>query len=517
MGDDKGSELHLGFWGCGVGVLDELLQQVTGEVSSSGSGREALLGGGVKGEGVQERRGGALLPYEGRDCVAQAVLDGPACSSLQGLEQNLAHVLDVAFEHLFEHCFLMLVLAPLPGCLMLFEPYDLAGIQLRNRIIRSATHEGLADANGRPTEKLKRKYLQLARGGVGAIITGYAGITQAGRCPSVGMLMIDRDELVLHYLELTAAVHASGTPIILQIAHCGRQTRRAVTGLPTVAPSAIRDRFFSEEVPHALADAEIEEIVEQFVQGVMRAQRAGFDGVQLHAAHGYLLAQFLSAHSNRRKDRWGGSIENRCRVVTDIIMTARSRVGDFPILVKLNAYDGRKRGMRVEEAAVVARLLECAGCSGLEVSCGVYEDGLSTVRSDRLPAEAAFAFVHKYKDYPKWMQKIAKVVLPWVTPESTPVINYNVEAARRIKESVSLPVCVVGGIRSLADMQAIVDSGAADLVSLCRPLIKEPQLVNKLRAGRQSAARCRNCGYCALGQEVLPLCCYDGKLPKRYL
>ncbi|MRR37106.1 NADH:flavin oxidoreductase, partial [bacterium] len=136
-----------------------------------------------------------------------------------------------------------------------FEPARLAGISLGNRIIRSATHEGMADSRGFPTEKLKKTYARLAKGGVGAIITGYAGVSQEGRCPLLGMLMADRDECIDAYRDLVGSVHDEGVPVILQIAHCGRQTSSRHTGRPVVAPSAIRDRFYSEDKPLELTEA----------------------------------------------------------------------------------------------------------------------------------------------------------------------------------------------------------------------------------------------------------------------
>jgi len=242
-----------------------------------------------------------------------------------------------------------------------FQPTRLAGITLKNRILRSATHEGLADESGAPLPALTQKYLQLAKGGVGAIITGYAGVRPEGRCAYHRMLMIDRDELIPAYRTLTDAVHAAGTPLFLQLAHAGRQTRSQVTGLQPVAPSAIRDHMFNEEVPRALKETEIEEIISAFVAGAVRAQAAGFDGVQLHGAHGYLLSEFLSPYMNQRTDRWGGSAENRFRIVGEIIARVKARLPGFPIFIKINGTDGRKNGMRIPEAVEIARRLEQAG------------------------------------------------------------------------------------------------------------------------------------------------------------
>ena len=133
------------------------------------------------------------------------------------------------------------------------------------------------------------------------------------------MLMIDQERFVSSYETITEAVHEAETPIILQVAHCGRQTRSKITGFPTVAPSAIRDKFYNEEMPEELTEAQIDDIIDNFVRAIERAKRAGFDAVQLHAAHGYLLSQFLSPYTNRRRDRWGGTTENRFRIIREIL------------------------------------------------------------------------------------------------------------------------------------------------------------------------------------------------------
>jgi len=394
----------------------------------------------------------------------------------------------------------------------IFEPTTLAGIQLKNRIIRSATHEGLADEQGRPTEKLTKKYLQLAKGETGAIITGYAGIQQNGKSPLYRMLMIDKDEYIPAYKNLVDAVHEHETSIILQIAHCGRQTRSKVTGMPTVAPSALRDKMYSEDRPRELREAEIEEIITNFVDAIERARNAGFDGVQLHAAHGYLLAQFLSPYMNRRTDQWGGSTENRFRVVGEILQRARKRVGYYPIWVKLNTHDGRKNGMRIEEAVKIARLLEQAGCSVIEVSCGVMEDGAYSVRGEKNPVDALFAYHFKFRNTPAILRSVVKVVGELMFPPVKPLKNYNISAAKAIKTQVSIPIVVVGGIHSLNDIVAVLEQGQADAVSMGRPFIIEPNIVKKFKEGKQDTSRCIMCNYCGVAGEERPLQCYYGKV-----
>ena len=395
-----------------------------------------------------------------------------------------------------------------------FEQTSLAGIKLKNRIIRSATHEGMADEKGFPNEKLKKLYIRLARGDVGAIITGYAGIQADGKTCFYNMTMIDSDDKIKAYREITDAVHEYETPIIMQIAHCGRQTRSKITGLPTVAPSALRDAFYSEDLPKELSENEINQIIDNFVSAIIRTKQAGFDGVQLHLAHGYLLAEFLSSYSNCRKDQWGVSTENKYRIVGEIFKRAKTKAGDFPILVKMNAYDGRKNGMRIEEAVQIAQLLEKSGCAAIEVSCGCIEDGFYTARGEKLPVDAVTEYNFKFKNLPGFVKAIIKPLAQTFVKQPKPLLKYNLDAAIQIKKAVNIPVIVVGGINNIDDINDIIENKALDFISMSRPFIIEPDLVSKFKKGTQTKSKCIMCNYCSIITEELPLKCYYGRLPK---
>jgi len=395
-----------------------------------------------------------------------------------------------------------------------FEPTLLSGIKLKNRIIRSATYEGMADEKGFPNEKLKKLYINLAKGDVGAIITGNAAVQADGKASMFNMTMIDSDDKIPAYREIVDAVHEYDTPIIMQIVHCGRQTRSKITGLPTVAPSAIRDWFFSEDKPKELSDEEINEIINNFVAAIIRTKQAGFDGVQVHLAHGYLLAEFLSSHMNRRKDKWGGSTENKYRIVGEIFKRAKEKVGDYPILVKINAHDGRRKGMRVEEAALIAQMLEKSGCAAIEVSCGCFEDHLYTMRSEKLPAEAVMKYNFKYKKIPEFIKPIAIPIAKIVMIQPKPLLKYNLDAAIQIKKAVNIPVIVVGGINNIDDINDIIENNKIDFVAMCRPFIIEPDIIGKFKKGTQTKSKCIMCNYCGVMLEAQPLKCHYGKLPK---
>lgn len=392
-----------------------------------------------------------------------------------------------------------------------FSEASIAGIKLKNRMIRSATHEGLADASGNPTDALLEKYEALAKGEVGAIITGYAAIMQNGKSPLANMLMIDQDERIPSYKKLVDRVHQYNTPIFLQITHCGRQTFSRVTGLPTVAPSSIKDRLFHEDVPIALSDAEIYEIIGNFVNAIERAKRAGFDGVQLQLSHGYLLSSFLSPHMNKRKDQWGGSTENRFRIIKKIMESAREKVGDYPIIAKMNGYEKSRDGLKPDEAVLIAKYLERSKCDAVEVSCGIAEEGFMALRGD-----FPFAMIAKHnqlmKRVPKLLHPAAKLFLKHYFASPEPRYLYNVDSAAEIKKNIKIPVIVVGGIRNLADIEYIIRNEESDFVSMAKPFIIEPNIVKKFMEGKQYQSRCLDCNHCQIGIERSPLKCYYGKV-----
>jgi len=398
----------------------------------------------------------------------------------------------------------------------IFEPSTLAGITLQNRLLRSATHESMADREGAPTAALEELYTALAKGGAGAVITGYAGVQQDGKSSLRDMLMIHHDGLIPSYRQLTDSVHRHGVPIIMQLAHCGRQTRSAVTGMPTVAPSPLKDFIFNEEKPLELREKEIEAIIRNFAAAAGRAKKAGFDAVQLHLGHGYLLSQFLSGYTNRRRDSWGGSTEKRFRIIGEILKRIRDEQGDFPVLAKINAFDSRPGGMRIEEAVVIARLLESCGCDAIEVSSGTVEEGLSIMRGARQPVEALLASNFRFKNMPEMLKKVSAPLIRLAMPHPKPLRNYNLDAAKTIKQAVSIPVITVGGIHSMEDIARALESGSTDFVSMSRPFIIEPDIVRKFREGKRQESRCIMCNYCALMIETGPVRCWYGKLPKRY-
>lgn len=395
---------------------------------------------------------------------------------------------------------------------MLFNETTISGIAVRNRIIRSATHDGLADENGAPSEKLIAKYEHLAKNEVGCIITGYAAVSRNGVSPYPRMMKIYDDSVIDKYKELTDAVHRHGVPVVLQIAHCGRQTSSKAIGMQKVAPSNVLHAFYPDKAKE-LTEAEIFGIIDDFVSAAVRAEKAGFDGVQLHGGHGYLLHDFLSPYGNRRKDGWGGSLENRCKAVELIIKGIKEKT-KLPVWIKLSAEDNRKGGMNIDTSVEICKRLEDVGCDAVEVSCGTVQDGMNTMRSELMPMDAVFRYREPCASFPKLLSKIALPAANLINPlikQPKPLENFNVDNAAVIKKNVSIPVIAVGGIHKTADMQRIISDGKADFVSMCRPFICEPDLAKKLRNG-QGEARCIMCNYCGLVIEKEPTRCLYGRV-----
>ena len=394
---------------------------------------------------------------------------------------------------------------------VLFEKTEIKGMELKNRLVRSATNEAMANDEGFPTDRLFKLYEGLVKGGVGLIITGYTYVSHDGKFKA--MLGIDTDEHISKYRELVNHVHQNGAKIAMQINHCGRQTTKEMTGTQPIAPSAVKDKSLFV-MPREMTEADIERIIEAFAQAARRVKESGFDALQLHGAHGYLISQFLCPHTNRREDKWGGSIENRMRFVTEIYEHTRKSVGDdYPILIKISAYDHMKNGLNPEESIVMAKEMAEMGFDGIEVSCGIGEDGGSTLRGE-IPFDVILDEWDMYKNkgflYRFIMRKYgSKFIRPIPFTQ-----GYNRESAKNIKKIVDVPIFAVGGMIDPTFMEETIQSGEADYISLCRALITDPNFPNKIREGSRELSRCIHCNLCLFYLATRSVRCYQGERMK---
>ena len=395
----------------------------------------------------------------------------------------------------------------------LFEPVKLQNITLKNRIIRSATYEGCGDLNGVPRSELADIYLKLAKGGVGTIITGFVFVSQAGRAIQPGQCGIDSPFKIGPWQKITDKVHASypDVSLFMQIAHAGRQTKRKYTGNSAVGPSGRKCTYFKEPVK-ILNDTEIHETIAEFGEAARRAREAGFDGIQVHAAHGYLIHQFLSPWTNTRCDKWADGnlfLEN---IIENIY---RKCGGDFPVIVKLSWADDNNPGVSLKNTIQTVKRLEKLAINAIEISYGTMEFALNIIRGD-CPIDIILKVNPLFNQIPLFFREIWKrFFLKKYLKKNLPFTeNYNIDSALKIKKATTVPVFSVGGIRTVDNMIEILNKGL-DAVSLCRPLICEPDLPKKLKKGKNS--ECKNCNLCTVYCDSTQLLrCYQSRKVSSY-
>ena len=339
----------------------------------------------------------------------------------------------------------------------LFEHTSIKNMELENRFVRSATWEGLAADDGSTTPRLIDMSVQLARGGVGLIVSGHAYASREGQAGR-WQLGAYSDELIPGLARMTDAVHEVGGKIALQLAHAGSYAASHLNGLQPVGPSIVETE--SGPVGREMTEADRETVIKAFVLAAVRARASGFDAVQIHGAHGYLISQFLSPFFNKRSDNYGGTIENRARFPMEVVKAVRKAVGpDYPVMIKLNCEDFLPDGLTVDDMIRFSLMIEEAGIDVIEMSGGTF---LSGKKSPSRPGK----------------------------PDPGEPEAYYEAAARQYKEKVRVPLMLVGGIRTLETAERLVAEGVTDYISLCRPLIREPGLINRWKSGDRRPALC---------------------------
>jgi 2,4-dienoyl-CoA reductase-like NADH-dependent reductase (Old Yellow Enzyme family) len=344
----------------------------------------------------------------------------------------------------------------------LFESSKINGLTLANRFVRSATWEGMATIDGAVTPKLIDLMTALAKGDVGLIITGSTYVCPEGQT-NPRQVGIDRDNLMPGLKEMTGAVHAAGGKIVLQLAHGGNFADVRLIHQPPWVVSSFEG--LAKSTRREMSVKDIKKIVDSFARGAQRAQSAGFDGVQLHSAHGYLLSQFLSPIFNRRPDEYGGDIRNRVRIHLEIGRAIRNIVGvRYPLLIKMNGRDFAENGLSLEDSVQAAKLLSRAGFDAIELSGGLLTGGaLSPMR----PAA-------DLEDQESYFKDDA-----WV-----------------FKKEINVPLILVGGMRSIEAAEKIIESSVADYISMSRPFICEPELIKRWKNGDRRRAECSSDNWC---------------------
>lgn len=350
---------------------------------------------------------------------------------------------------------------------ILFEPIRIRNMELRNRFVRSATYDGIAEKNGHVSERQMELFADLAEGGVGLIVTGIAHVHPSGQARAL-QLDITRDDAIESFRRLTEAVHQRGAKIAVQLFHGGREAADFLneTGQRAIAPAVVpNDPYFKGDY-REITEGEIEEIIRSFGDAARRAREGGFDAVQIHGAHAFLPSQFLSPYTNLRTDRWGGSLENRLRFHRDVYGEIRKQVGDdYPVLIKIGVQDGFAGGLELDEGKAAAMLLGQWGYDAMEISQGLrgsgFEEAEFRTGIDSPEREAYFR---------SWCSEITRCV--------------------------DTPTMMMGGLRSFELMEGAVERGEAAFVSLSRPFIREPGLINDWKRGDRHPARCISCNKC---------------------
>ena len=347
---------------------------------------------------------------------------------------------------------------------VLFEPMKIGKLELKNRFVRSATYFGLSGEDGLISRASVDLMKELTENEVGLIVTGYAYVLKNGQVVP-DMNGIQDDGHIRSYRKMTKAVHERDGKIVMQIVHGGAEAYSvSIWGGDYMAVSLREDMARYGQAARPMTGEDIRSIINAFGQSARRVQEAGFDGVQIHGAHGYLVSQFLSPITNFRQDEWGGSIENRMRFVIEVTRAIRAEVDDdFPVMIKLGVRDFFEdvKCLTIEEGALAAKALEDEGIDLIEISNGI-PNTQTVPRGINSPEKEAY-----------------------YTPE-----------AGIIRKATTGPLCLVGGMRSLPVMENVIDSGLADLVAVCRPLIREPDLIKRWKEGDSRPAECISCGGC---------------------
>ena len=385
----------------------------------------------------------------------------------------------------------------------LFEPAAIGPYWLKNRLIRSATFEGMAGYQGYPMPEYRLLYKELASGGVGGIITGFAYISPEGKAMQPGQAGIDSEEKIKYYLPVTDEVHRYGCKIFMQLAHTGRQTRQKETGQEVWGISSKRSRYFGGS-PRELSTEQVYALVKQFAEAAVFAKAAGFDGVQLHAGHGYLIHQFILPAINNRIDEFGIGIDESSRIGTKflemVIKEIRQKCGrDFVLLVKVSGGDDYFTGFTAEQFAGLIRFLEQQKVDAIEISYGTMDNPLNIFRG-AIPFKVILKHNPVFKTnygiqgllHKAFIYCLMRVKLKPFTPA------YNLEYAKTAKALTDIPIISVGGFREGAEMKECLENGFADFISLCRPFICEADLAEKLERDGNYTAKCINCNICAI-------------------
>ncbi|MDD3280363.1 MAG: NADH:flavin oxidoreductase [Bacteroidales bacterium] len=393
---------------------------------------------------------------------------------------------------------------------ILFTPYQLGPVTLRNRTIRSAAFENMCYDN-KPSQDLFDYHVNVAKGGVGMTTVAYAAVNRSG-LSFKGQLWM-REEIIPDLKKLTDAIHAEGAKASIQLGHCGNMTHFYTCGqIPVGASNGFN--LYSPTIVRALKEKEIEALVKDFGKAVQLSREAGFDGVEIHAGHGYLISQFLSPYTNKRKDKYGGSLENRMRFMKMVMEEVMQVAGeDMAVVVKINMYDGFKKGMHIDDCILVAKELEKLKVHALVLSAGFVSRAPMEVMRGAMPIKTMTYYMNTWKFW--WLKIALRLIGKWMVPAVSFKEAYFLEEARKFRKELNMPLIYVGGLISRQKMDEVLAEGF-ELLQMARVLINDTAFVNKMKDGLERS-ECKHSNYCIGRMYTLEMKCHHcvDHLPKK--
>lgn len=383
---------------------------------------------------------------------------------------------------------------------LLFTPVTLGPLTLRNRSIRSAAFESMCPGNV-PSPQLLDYHRSVAAGGVGMTTVAYAAVTRSG-------LSFDRQlwmspEIVPGLRELTDAVHVEGAAASIQLGHCGNMSHKSICGcLPVGASSGFN--LYSPTFVRGLRADELPEMAKAYGRSVCLAREAGFDAVEIHAGHGYLISQFLSPSINHRKDEFGGTLANRMRFMEMVMEEVMKAAGnDMAVLVKMNMRDGFRGGMELDESLQVARKLQELGANALVLSGGFVSKAPMYVMRGEMPIRTMTYYMTCW-----WLKYGVRLVGKYMIPSVPFREAYFLEDALKFREALDIPLVYVGGLVSRQKIEEVLNHGF-EAVQMGRALLNEPDFVNRMRREENARCNCRHSNYCIARMYTLDMACHQ--------
>ena len=395
---------------------------------------------------------------------------------------------------------------------LLFSPHKLGNIELRNRSIRSAAFENMGKDYS-PTQELFDYHIAVAKGGVGMTTLAYASVNRSG-ISFDGQLWL-REEIIPELKRLADEVHSYGSKISIQLGHCGNMTHWHTAGqIPIGASSGFN--LYSPTIVRAMKEPDIQQLVKDFGKAVKLVKEAGFDCVEIHAGHGYLISQFLSPYTNHRKDKYGGSLENRMRLMQMIIKEVLKEAnGEIAVVVKTNMYDGFKSGLQIDDCIKVAQELERLGVDALVLSAGFVSKAPMSVMCGAMPIKTLAYYMDMKKYW--WLKAMIRCFGKIMIRPKPYKDAYFLEDAKKFRAALKLPLIYVGGLTSREKIEEVLSSGF-DFVQFGRALINDTDFINHLEENDLNyKANCTHSNYCIGRMYSKPFKCHQcvENMPKK--